>query len=587
MSRRVPSNGRLSVLAASVAGIVAATLLLPVPAASAAAPARPVLTHVTPRTTSIVFSWVPVKGATSYVVCLRRSTKDAACAARTAHLTSTRTRLDGLTRRSGVDYVATLVAYNRSGRRTSAVRSVDLAPLPTQARSVKHTQTLSSATFTWKAATHATDYVLCLRSQPTDTRCLRTSRKGPALKATLTGLTSRPGTDYYAYVISYNSDARTRSVLYKLDLAVAPVATTTLGTATTTSVPLTWTTARNAERYLVEAFTSSDLKSGRRTVATTSPRATLTGLVPGERYWVQVRGRNGTTAGKPSPAVTRSLPTLATTVQLATYNLCGQDKCRDSANRRYVKAWPDRKKRAGVAARATRADILSTQESGDQDTNFITQLPGFKRAAYLHAKSLFYRTSKYTLLKSGGLTLDAQRKRYAVWALLRDRTTRTPFIVVDPHLEPAKGRTGDGRREAQMRTLLRQVSAVNPDDLPVVYAGDFNSNGDNADQKKYKGGYDAVAKVFGLRKIPNTLTTARRTEGDVQNTAYNSANQGLVTPIKNGDHVDQVWASRAIGVKVWQLRPDMKTAKSYRTPFASDHNPLRVVLVVPGLREKS
>ncbi|RYI99999.1 MAG: hypothetical protein EON52_24610 [Actinomycetales bacterium] len=96
-----------------------------------------------------------------------------------------------------------------------------------------------------------------------------------------------------------------------------------------------------------------------------------------------------------------------------------------------------------------------------------------------------------------------------------------------------------------------------------------------------------MAKVFGLRKLPNALTVARRTDGDVQNTEYNSANQGIVRPIKNGDHVDQVWVSRSVAVKVWQLRPDMKTAKSYRTPFASDHNPLRVVLVVPGLREKS
>ena len=360
--------------------------------------------------------------------------------------------------------------------------------------------------------------------------------------------------------------------------------TTTLRTSGTRTATATWDAAPNADAYTVEIATTPDMRTYRRSYTTAATSLTRTDLSPGRRYYTRVTPANGTRTGKPGPQATRVLPTASTPVRVVTYNLCGQDKCRSSANRATVPTWSKRKAAAGKVVRALKAGIVSTQESGDRDTNFLTQLPGFRRAAYMSAKSLFYDPKRFTLRRSGALTLDAKRKRYAVWAELEDVTTRTPFIVVDPHLEPFKGRSNDAIREAQTTRMLSLVAALNRAGRPVIYAGDVNSNADNADRSKYPGGYDGVLKAFSAKKHRNALAIAKE-DGRAYASLYNSANQGLRRPVKNGHHVDAIYLTPGIDVTRWENVIDIVSPTEYVTPFPSDHNPLLADLVVPGAKE--
>lgn len=554
-----------------------------------AKPQAPTITEVRTASVSAVITWTPTDRTSYYRVCLRRSATATTCDKTSAMLKTTTTSFSGLSAQSGSDYVLTVRAHNAHGSTESATREVELkqAPGPTAPAAptgLSERIGYNSAVISWSPAKNADSYDVCLR-RGTSTTCSITTARTTSTSATMGRLTPASGVDYRYVVRAHRGTATSTSAPQDLTLLVGAVSALTLRATAPTSLTTSWSAVANADSYQVEIARSEDMKTYPRTYTTSDTSFTRTDATAGRRYYARVRAVNATRTGSVSPVGTRLQPTAPATPRVVTYNLCGQDKCRSSRNASTVPSWSKRKASAGSTVRATGAGIVSTQESGDKDTNFITQLPGFKRAAYMSAKSLFYDTDEYRLLRSGSLTLDSQRRRYAVWAELEDIATNTPFIVVDPHLEPYKGRTNDVLRETQTNRMLSLVDALNTRDLPVVYAGDVNSNKDNADQSKYKGGFDGVLKAFKARGHVNTLDLAK-SRGDAHNSLYNSANQGIRTPIKNGDHVDAIYTGVGVGVAKWQVVIDILNPTQYRTPFPSDHNPLLADLVIPGLKEK-
>ena len=522
----------------------------------------------------------PHPGATSSLVCLRRTTKDASC---TQQRTTTGTgpiTFTGLTRAAAsapYDYVVRVtVTESSGGKLTSTNRVVRLTEdPPARPTDIASTTTPSTATLTWGATEGATSYDVCIRRVRTDPGCDRRSPLTTATTFRFTSLTARAGNDYEYVVRAFGPGGRTNSTWQRLNMPVSGASTPTVTDTAATSVTLSWPEVWSAVTYRVEVSTSATMSSPRRTeVSSTS--TTLTGLKPGTRYWVRVVGLNDDVAGRVSGTASRTLPTSPARVRVVTYNLCGQDKCLGSGR---VTTWKNRKPYAGRLIRSTGAGIVSTQESGDKDTAFITELPGFRRARYLSGKSLFYDASLYKAQRSGDIVLDSKRRRYAVWVELIDLETRTPMIVVDPHLEPYKGKTNDTLRRTQTRTLLSAIDRVNGRDLPVVIAGDFNSNKDNANQSRYPGGFDGPAGVL----LETGHLDARVNADRSANVLWNSANQAINPPLKYGDHVDQIWTTPDVLVHDWSVILDLASNGSlYRTPFARDHNPVRATVTIPG-----
>jgi endonuclease/exonuclease/phosphatase family metal-dependent hydrolase len=543
-------------------------------------PTAPVLT-VTTTSDAATVAWKAVAGADRYAVCLVRSLAQTSC---TEGFFTTRTShtFTGLTPVDGTDYHVHVRAYVGSASAASPRTPVELQLRPDEPTGVKHTVRTDAATISWKPARYATSYDVCVMTSLAATACETTTARTTGTSATLSGLAPNPGADFVYVVRAYRGAARADSDRGRFDLPVGEVGWITFKGTTPTSLTLHWKAATNAEAYVVDVSTRADFASGVRTQKVTSLETTFADLAPGVRYHARVRGDNAPAKGPVRGVTTRILPTSDVDVRVVTYNLCGQDKCRSSSG---IGSWSSRKSRAAAAALGTGATIISTQESGDKDTNFGSALPGFRRAAYQSAKSLFYKTSTYTLNRAGSLTLDADRKRYAVWAELVEKTSGTPFIVVDPHLEPYKGKVNDDRRHAQTRRMLALVDALNTRDLPVVYAGDMNSNKNNA---TYPGGYDGVRAAFLAAGHVDTLDRARaatnpdRADGHAYNVLFNSANQGRVTPIKNGDHVDAIYTSPEVVTRTWKVVVDLASPSRYRTPFASDHNPLTAYLTIPG-----
>lgn len=553
---------------------------LPVELGAAPGTATPPQLTITTGHNTATVSWKPVPGASRYAVCLVRTLDQTSCT-EGFFTTQTSHTFTGLLPTRGFDYHVHVRAYVGSTSAASPRTGIELTLTPDAPSGVRHSVSTSSAVISWTAARYATSYDVCVMTFLAATTCEQTTPRTTATSTTLTGLTANPGADYVYVVRAHRGEKSADSARGRFDMPVGTTSGAKVTATTLTSLTFTWNAATNAEAYVAQVSTRSDMSSA-TSVLVTGRSTTFQKLSPGVRYYVRVRGDNTPVKGAYTSVTSVTLPTGDVDLRVVTWNLCGQDKCRSSSG---IGSWSSRKSRAGDLIRSVDASIISTQESGDKDTNFITELPGFKRAAYMSAKSLFYDTSYYTLNRAGSLTLDSRRGRYAVWAELRHKTTGTAFVVVDPHLEPYKGRTYDDLRYAQSRSLLSQVDALNTKDLPVVFAGDFNSNKNNA---TYPGGYDAVRKAFLAADMVDSLDAARaadnpgRADGHAYNIAYNTANQGKVVPIKNGDHVDAIWTTPDVRSRTWKVVVDLASSGLYRTPFASDHNPLTVWMTVPG-----
>ncbi len=161
---------------------------------------------------------------------------------------------------------------------------------------------------------------------------------------------------------------------------------------------------------------------------------------------------------------------------------------------------------------------------------------------------------------------------------LRDRATRTVFVVVDAHLQPYKGRSKDLMREAQTKKLISDMARANPNKFPVIYAGDFNSNKSNADQSRYPGGFDAPLKVFTGGRHPRRVRQRR----DQRQRGPGTAPTRRSTR-RCGTRTTSTTSTRTAAIEARQFKVIVSIDGSrYATPFATDHNPVRATLRIPG-----
>ena len=547
-------------------------------------PAKVTGLRAVPTHNAVTLSWRAAANAKTYRICLLANATTATCDRTTGHTTALSTTMTGLVPKAGTDYYFKVYAWNGSVRSRSDAVGFNLLPppvVPDKVTGIKAAPTANGVTVTWNAARNARTYRLCLLTNGSTSTCFRTTGHTTARTATVTGLTPTPGRDYFVKVYAWNGTMRSRSDSVGFDLSVGKVTALSVPAQTTSTISFAWPAAINAETYELQIATNATMTSGlkRYSLAGTSTRTMAGSLVPGTYYYFRIRAVNGSAPSTFTTVGHTRLTTNPFNASIITYNLCGQDKCVTSANR--MKRWSTRKPLAGAIARGTGADIIATQESHHTDTHFGTQLPGFTLAAYYSAKSLFYKTSEYTRVRWGTITLDKDRKRYAVWAELEDRSTRTNFIVSDTHLEPYKGKSRDIIREAQTKVLLSRLRAINTGNLPVVYAGDFNSNKSNADQGRYPGGYDAPDKVFGAAGIIDSFNTSP----SVINRTWNSSNQAKNPPTMHSDHIDHIYLDPRITPLTWRVWISINgsgSSATYKTPFATDHNPVRTVVTIPG-----
>ncbi len=554
------------------------TVLLVGTPADAAALAAPTKLTAKPTSSSVAVSWAKVSSASSYSVCLQTSKAAKSCY-KTVRTKKTRASFIKLKPTGGTDYFFRVTAVKGKSTKRSALKGFNLASRlkpPAAPAGISRRTASASVRFTWAKAAGATEYSVCLLPSATAATCLQTSTRSPDTTAAFSSIGPNPGHDYYYRVRSHNAAGTSASRAYWFDLAVSKVAGLTAKPDAKQHFVIDWTTATNASTYDVQIATNAAMTTGLVSGTTATKPYTSAALKPGTTYYLRVRGLNDTTPGSFSAVSSVRLGTAGTTARVITYNLCGQDKCLSSANK-MAKWSTTRKALAGSLVRSADADIIATQESSYNDTKFGSQLPGFTLAQHKSAKSLFFKASKYTKVKSGDITLSSSLKKYAVWADLKDISSGTRFIVVDAHLQSGKGKSKDDERTRETTTLINAVKKINPYGLPVIYAGDFNSNASNAKQSSYKGGYDAPLRVFTAAGAVDSYNVAQSSISSI----YNSANQALNPPLKSSHHVDHIFTSPDVQTLTWKVMLRLDGSK-YAVPFASDHNPIVADLAVPG-----
>ena len=367
---------------------------------------------------------------------------------------------------------------------------------------------------------------------------------------------------------------------------------------TTATLSMRWPKASYARSY--EIFLSRSyagvLDAGvHKEVSTTS--TTLTGLAKGATYFVMVRGVNGTAKGTRSSRVGRTTipvqgPGNGPSLSVLSWNLCSEDsKC--------GRSWAPRE--PGFQALVAKYDpsVLALQESISLTKNGTSAIPGYTRAAYYSSKALYLRSdvlrvvgrpatgtaagalgkdcpaqapgARYGCIALGGRTAAGAPKgtRFAVWAEVEHVPTGRRAIVTSAHLTSGKTSSADALRRTETTNLVRATAALNPEGLPVVHAGDFNSHRNRSNDTP-----GAVMRAAGIRDGFDLAETVGRQH-------YNSYNSWRSTPtlsVTYGDHVDHVWVDpRRAEVTYWGNVAAVTGAR-YTTPITSDHNPVLVRL---------
>lgn len=453
---------------------------------------------------------------------------------------------------------------------------------PAKVAKVRAKTTTTTLTIRWSKARRATSYSVCVKTAPTTRRCIR-KVKTRKRSITFRHLKPNSGTDFYYRIAAHRGRKHSAPTRWKrANLHVSKGSANRPLGGQGYHLSYHWSKVRSATGYQIQVATDRGFRTGVRTASRKGLGAKVTGLNGGMTYYARVRGVNGVVKGTWGPVSRTLLPAVPVRATVATYNLCGEDKCRTGNPDWFlhnVPRWAVRKPLAGAVVRSATPDIVVTQESPTASA-FHTQLPGFTRGSYKSAKTIYFKSSRFRAVDGGWFTLDSASRRYASWNILRDRRKGTAFFVVNAHLEPHKGVALDDRRKKQTARLIAKVTARNVHGLPVIWAGDWNSNPSNANQDNYPGGYDAPKQRFASIGVVNSLDRTT----NVINAELNSVNGGVPTPKAHGHHVDAIYVPlTGVEVEAWSMPAnviDTEEGRRYATPFPSDHHPVVARLVL-------
>ena len=143
---------------------------------------------------------------------------------------------------------------------------------------------------------------------------------------------------------------------------------------------------------------------------------------------------------------------------------------------------------------------------------------------------------------------DAACRRTATWAIMKDKRSGERFVMLNTHLD----HVGEQARREGMALILDKISEINPDGLPVVLVGDFNSSSDDP----------ALAKA-GLQ-LRNARETAFSTD---RGATYNGWG-------KSSGVIDHIFYSGFSSCTVFEV---VRKPYDDRT-FISDHYPVKAIL---------
>jgi endonuclease/exonuclease/phosphatase family metal-dependent hydrolase len=342
----------------------------------------------------------------------------------------------------------------------------------------------------------------------------------------------------------------------------------TIDAATSTSLTLSWPAVAGATGYVVERGDYPDMSHRVVVGRTAESHLTVDGLRPGAIACFQVRGVNRAGVGKGSHrACQRTVGTEGDSTgpvyRVLTYNICT----------RACPGWESRRADAAALVAAQRPDVVMLTESSPE-SGMAEAVGGMTQVVTKSGKALLYDTDEFRVVSSDGAPrtgwIDLGMRHYAVWAELVDRSSEQHVLFVGVHLSQGGSLEKDQRRRQQALTMMSDLERLNPQGLPVVIAGDFNSY--------WQRQYDTSGDVMRAAGLADSFWRAHKWV----NGNYDSGNRGQAVPKIGwtwGRHLDQVWADPArTQVLKWGNAAALQDGRY--VPLPSNHNPVMVRLRV-------
>ncbi len=398
-----------------------------------------------------------------------------------------------------------------------------------------------------------------------------------------------------ANLTSYGKKLKVKTASAKSRPELAPVSLKSSVQSTSSSY-ISWRSRGPGVQYRIRYGTNSKLQVGKSKLASSTDSATvLKGLVAGTKYYYKVRVLSTTGAIISNYSKTSSFTASKTytspAIKVATYNVCSV-ACDASA-----RLWSVRQPAVIANIAAQSPDIIALQEmdrsllaslldglNAATSRSYMTSDPPSKGGS--GTTKLAYDTQRFDMVpsKDGSVELtsgESGTRKWAVWAILIDKLSGKKLFAVSAHL--VAGEAWQELRKVQTSEVLAIVAANNPQGLPVVIAGDFNSG---RDYKPSNYVYD-VLSAAGYREplgntnnswTPGRTATAEHRVNLDYNTYNNFDTYARRSKYENGSDIDYIWHSPKIRVAVSAVAVNVDTAGRFVGVIPSDHNMLTATM---------
>lgn len=362
---------------------------------------------------------------------------------------------------------------------------------------------------------------------------------------------------------------------------------------------LLWSSG-GATGFTVQQATNSTMTQGvvNRSIRGQAHQYTPYGLRSGTTYWFRVHATTQHTASPWTAAVAMRVGTHEQITKVMTYNILTDTSDGTLEDGHRISSWlPGRRDAAAALIKSVDPDVIGIQEgnnwvgpSGDhvrQVDSLNNAIDGGRTYTIAATETLccakgYMRTGDYILYQAGryaayapggAFSIGTSPQRWAAYQPLENRSTHARFLFVSTHLV-AGGPSADRTREAEARALLSGVAGVQarlPQTVPVVYAGDFNSN-PIAKQHPLDGPGVVMraAHVADARDVSPTHT----------NEKYDSENEYNRTPLAFSIFIDYLYGGPGVSVNAWGQALRLSGGKFVGT-IPSDHNPVYAVVRYP------
>lgn len=505
----------------------------------------------------------------------------------------------------------------------------------------------TSLTLTWNAYPQGQKYRIYVsptstmpsRCEPHCTVVTPTDASRPSYK--ITGL--EPGSSQWIKISAINASGRTvsdwQSTAVQTRLDQKGVVAGISAEPSTTSTTLSWNAYPDAAKYRVYVSPTADMPGACEPhcqVITpadlASPRYTVTGLKPGSSHWIKISALDSdgrTITNWPTTAVKTILLTNDAKLTVASFNV----KCfscltmPESARPALELPWVDRRALVAKTIVSRQPDVIGIQEASQawiyengkqlnrsQFEDLLMQMKlvkggesyalsnthrnncvrsttptscSYKDQGASKGTKIFYNTATTTLLSSGSYRLQSagpnQNERYLAWAIVQDKESGQKYFFGDTHLEP--GRQFDAVRKVQAEQLAAEIKRRNPDNLPVVLVGDFNSTRyfepSNAPYDTFiaAGLVDPLGHTYMSPRISSKATAEKRINAHYNSFGNFSPIQRRYAVFENGSNLDYILTSPMRTLE-WETVVNIGPNGDVLAPIPSDHNMLVAKLLL-------